>query len=160
ALGPASRIPVAVGAIVATIVANLLGDRNIWGATAFALCNAGEALLAAAIVSHYFGPRFDLGSLRNVLGLLAAAIVATAVSGVGGTLAYMFFHATTAPILTTWQHWFASDALGIVTVAPLVIGVAAAVRKPPPRNELIEGAVGLLALTIMTGIIVSLPPEP
>src|SRR5215475_4403540 len=29
ALGPASRIPVAVGAIVATIVANLLGDRNI-----------------------------------------------------------------------------------------------------------------------------------
>ena len=160
ALGPAARIPVAIGAIVATIVANLLGDRNIWGATAFALCNAGEALLAAALVEHYFGSRFDLDSLRNVLGLLAAAIVATATSGVGGTLAYMFFHAPTAPILTTWQHWFASDALGIVTVAPLVIGIAAAARKPPPRSELIEGVVALLALTVMTGIIVSLPPEP
>ena len=41
--------------------------------------------------------------------------------------------------LTIWQHWFASDALGIVTVAPLLIGVAAAARDPPPPNEALEG---------------------
>src|SRR5215467_10138835 len=37
-------------------------------------------------------------------------------------------------------------ALGIITVAPLVIGLASALRKPPPRSELIEGTVALAAL--------------
>src|SRR5260370_11096811 len=60
---------------------------------------------------------------------------------------------------TTWQHWFASDAVGMITVAPLVIGLAEALRNPPPRNEIIEGGAARVALAVMTGIIVSLPPE-
>src|SRR6185503_16423682 len=47
ALGRDVRWPVAVGTMAATIVANLTGDRHIWSALAFALCNAGEALLTA-----------------------------------------------------------------------------------------------------------------
>ena len=66
----------AVGTIVATIVANLMGDRNVWSAIAFALCNAGEALLTAWLIERYFGSDFSLDRLRHVLGLLAAAIVA------------------------------------------------------------------------------------
>lgn len=160
ALGRKAQWPVAVGAMVATIVANLLGDRTLPSAIAFAVCNAGEALLAAALIEQYFGSPFDLGRLRNVVGLVVAAVIAPAISGVGGTFAYMYFHSPTAPILTTWQHWFASDALGIITVAPLVIGIASTLRAPPPRNELIEGAVALAALAVMTGIINSLPPDP
>jgi PAS domain S-box-containing protein len=160
ALGPTARWPVAIGAMVATIVANLMGDRTIWSASAFAVCNAGEALITAGLIEYYFGSQFDLGRLRNVLGLLVAATVGTAISGVGGTLAYMFFHSPTAPVLTTWQHWFASDALGILTIAPLVIGVASAVRNPPSHNEFIEGLAALAVLTATTGVIISLPPEP
>src|SRR5712692_9543656 len=160
ALGRDARLPVAGGAMVATIIANLMGDRNVWSATAFALCNAGEALLAAWLIERYFGSGFSLDRLRNVQGLLAAAVVATAASGIGGLVAYMLFHSPTAPIWTTWQHWFASDAVGIITVAPLVIGLAEAVREPPPRNEMVEGVVALLVLAAMTVIIVLLPPEP
>src|SRR5712692_59981 len=159
-LGRDARLPVAGGAMVATIVANLMGDRNVWSATAFALCNAGEALLTAWLIERYFGSPFSLDRLRNVLGLLAAAVVATAASGVGGTVAYKLFHTPTAPIWTTWHHWFASDVVGIITVAPLVIGLAEAVRNPPPRNEIIEGVVALAVLAAMTVIIASLPPEP
>src|SRR5271157_4334704 len=50
ALGRRARWPVAAGAIVATIVANLLGDRTLLGALTFAVCNAGEALLAAGLI--------------------------------------------------------------------------------------------------------------
>jgi PAS domain S-box-containing protein len=160
ALGPGARLPVAAGAMVATIVANLLGDRTLWGSIAMALCNAGEALLTAGLIERAFDSGFSLGRLRHVLGLLAAAIIGTAVSGIGGTAAYRFFHSPTAPILTTWEHWFASDALGVLTVAPLVIGLASALREPPPRSELTEGVIALLALAMMTGIIASLPPEP
>src|SRR5215468_4479674 len=117
ALGRDARLPVASGVMVATIIANLMGDRNVWSATASALCNAGEALLAAWLIERYFGSGFSLDRLRNVLGLLAAAVVATAASGIGGMAAFKLFHSPTAPLLTTWQHWFASDAVGIITVA-------------------------------------------
>jgi PAS domain S-box-containing protein len=160
ALGRSARAPVAVGAMVATLVANLMGDRTIWTATAFAVCNAVEALLTAWLIERYAGPRFTLGRLRHVLALLAAATVATAVSGVGGTAAYVLLHNSTAPIVTTWQHWFASDAVGIITVAPLLIGFAAGLRRPPPRSELIEGLAALAALAVITVVIISLPPEP
>ncbi len=160
ALGRDARWPVAIGTIAATIVANMMGDRTIWGAIAFAICNAAEAIIAAGLIQHYFGSEFSLGSLRHVLGLLAATIVATAISGVGGTVAYILLHSATGPVFTTWQHWFASDAVGIITVAPLIIGFAAAVRDPPQRSEIIEGCVALTGVAAMTGIVISLPPEP
>ena len=128
ALGRDARLPVAGGVMVATIIANLAGDRNVWSATAFAFCNAGEALFAAWLIERYFGSPFSLDRLRNVLGLLAVAAVATGASGVGGAVAFKLFHSPTAPIWTTWHHWFASDVVGIITVAPLVIGLAEAVR--------------------------------
>jgi PAS domain S-box-containing protein len=159
ALGRDARLPVASGAMVATVIANLMGDRNVWSTTAFALCNTGEALLAAWLIERYFGSRFILNRLRNVLGLLAAAAAATVASGIGGMVAFKLFHSPTAPMWSTWQHWFASDAIGIITVAPLVIGATEALRNPPPRNEFIEGVGALVALAAMTLIIVSLPPE-
>src|SRR5215469_5112226 len=55
ALGRAARLPVASGVMVATIIANLMGDRSIWGAAASALCNTAEALLAAWLIERYFG---------------------------------------------------------------------------------------------------------
>ncbi len=159
ALRGAARLPVASGVIVATIVANLMGDRSVWNAAASAIWNTGEALLAAWLIDHYFGSSFTLDRLRNVLGLLAAAVVATALSGIGGMMSFKLFHSPTAPMWTTWQHWFASDAVGIITVAPLVIGLAEALRNPPLRKETIEGVAALVALVAMTVIIFSLPPE-
>ena len=139
ALGPVARLPVAVGAAVATVVANLMGDRSLTSALVFALCNAGEALVAGWLIERYFGSGFSLDRLSHVLGLLTAAILATTISGIGGTAGFLYFHNSTAPILSTWQHWFASDALGILTVAPLIIELAATGREPPSRTELVEG---------------------
>ena len=158
ALGPSARWPVIAGAMAATIVANLVGDRNIWSALIFAVCNAGEAVIVAGLVERYFGRAFSLGRLRHVLGLFAAAIVASAISGVGGTIGFLF-HSSTAPALTTWQHWFAADALGVVTVAPLLIGLASSLNDPPPRRESIEGIVALAILAVLSGGIIFLPPE-
>src|SRR5262245_66174952 len=68
AFGPRARWAVVVGTMVATIVANLLGDRNLASSIVFALCNAGEALLAAGLIDRYFGSPFALDRLRHVLG--------------------------------------------------------------------------------------------
>jgi PAS domain S-box-containing protein len=157
ALGPATRWPIATGAMGATVVANLLGDRTAIGSLVFALCNAGEALLCATLIERYFGPQFSLDRLRNVLGLLMGAIIATAASGIGGALAFKYLEHSSAPILTTWHHWFASDALGIITVAPLLIGIAAALRDPPTHGELVEGTTALAVLAVMGALVVALP---
>src|SRR5689334_22231067 len=68
ALGSSRRLPVLAGTMGATLVANLLGDRTVWSAIIFALCNAGEALLTAGLIEHYFGANFTLDRLRRVLG--------------------------------------------------------------------------------------------
>jgi len=158
-LGRGARLPVALGTMAATIAANMLGDRNLVSSLSFALCNAAEALLTAALIERYFGSNFDLDRLRNVLGLLLAAVIATTISGTAATVAYKLFHSPTAPILSIWQHWFASDVVGIIAVAPLVIGLAGLPRRPA-RSEFIEGAAALVAAGVITGIIISLPAEP
>jgi signal transduction histidine kinase len=159
ALGSRARWPVVVGTMAATIGANLSGDRNLWSAVLFALCNAGEAVLTAWLIGHYFGSDFRLSKLRNVLALAAAAITGTAVSGIGGALAFKLFHSTTTPILTTWQHWFVSDGLGIITVAPLLIELGWASRDRPSPSELVEGALAVAALALVSGFAIFLQSD-
>jgi integral membrane sensor domain MASE1 len=91
-----------------------------------------------------------------VLGLAVAAIIGAAVSGIGGTLTFKLFHSTTTPILTIWQHWFASDGLGIITVAPLLIELGSASRDRPPVSELVEGALAVAALAVVSGLAIFL----
>src|SRR5260370_10869306 len=65
-LGHRAKWPVAIGAAAATIAANLLGDRSFAGAFTFALCNAGEAMLAAGLIERQFGSGFTLYGVRQV----------------------------------------------------------------------------------------------
>ena len=91
ALGPGSRWPVAAGVTVATIVIHQLIADPLWAGAALGLSNAAEALITAALIERYFGTDFSIGRLRQVLGLLLAAIVGTAVSGIGGAATYRVF---------------------------------------------------------------------
>ena len=160
ALGPQVRVPVAAAVMGATVAANLMGDRNLWAALSFAGCNAVEALATAAIIQYYFGTRFNLDRLQQIFALLAAAVAGTVLSASGAAVAYGLFHSSGAPMTTIWWHWFASDAIGIIAVAPLVIGLRTAARTPLPRRDLIEGTAAVVLLGAMTGIIISLPREP
>ena len=132
ALGPSARLPVAVGAMVATIIINVLDNRTIGSVIAFTLLNGGEPVLVAGLIERYFGSAFDLGKLRYVLGLVAATIVGTVLGDrLDGVLCIL--HGLTAAVLTIWYHWFTSDALGILTVAPLLIGLVSAAGDPPKQ---------------------------
>jgi signal transduction histidine kinase/CheY-like chemotaxis protein len=159
AVGPVARWPVVSGVMAATIAANLLGDRNLPSSVFFAVANAGEALLIAGLIERFCGSPFELNSLRRVLGLFAATAVGTAVSGIAGTLGFVFFHSPTASIPTIWFHWFASDALGTITVAPVMIAVASLMRDFPPRSEAIEGILALTILSVLCALSIFLPNQ-
>jgi integral membrane sensor domain MASE1 len=123
ALGPKARLPVTIAVLVASAAAGLLKDGNFQAAIVFALCNAGEALLVAWLITQRFGQDFRLDSLRNVLAFFAAAGVGPAISAIVATAGFAFFYNSGAPVVTTWLNWFASDALGTIMVAPLLIGL-------------------------------------
>jgi signal transduction histidine kinase len=160
ALGPHARWPVSAGVIVATVATHLIIKDPLWAGVALGVCNATEALVTAGLIHHYFfGAGFNLVRVRYVFGLLGAAVAATIVSGLGGAATYRLMQGASAPVLNTLQHWFASDFVGIIAVAPLVIGLTAVARRPSSRSEVIEGTLSLVALALITGFIISLPRE-
>jgi signal transduction histidine kinase len=159
ALGPRLRWPMLAGVIGATVATHLIIKDPLWAGVALGLCNGAEALIIAGLIQHYFGTGFNLVRLRYVFGLLAATVAATIVSGIGGAVTYRLMRGPSASMLNTWQHWFASDSIGIIAVAPLVIGLTAVARRPSPRSEVIEGVLALLALAVMTVFIIFLPHE-
>src|SRR5947208_190492 len=96
ALGPRARWPVAVGVTAATVTIHQLIADPLWAGIALGLSNAAEALLVAGLLEFYFGADFNIVRLRQVLGLLLAAIVATAISAIGGAATYRLFQGPSA----------------------------------------------------------------
>ena len=160
ALGSAARWPVVVGVVAATIAANLLGDRNIWSSVFSAVANAGEAVIVAGLIHRFCGSPFELNELRRVLALFAATVVGTSLSGIAGTVGFVLFHGSAASPPVIWLHWFSSDALGIIAVAPLAIGLASLARNLPPRREIAEGVLALAVVSLVCALLVFLPNEP
>ena len=107
---------------------------------------------------RWFGPAFSFHDVRHVLGFAAAAALGAAASGVGGAATMTLLH-TTAPFWDVWHTWFLSNGVGILVVAPLVIGLCQLWHERPSRSEWIEG-LGVLALVSLTGLyVVGQPSE-
>ena len=158
ARGPNARVPVAMAVIAATVAANLMSDRSLLTSIAKSGCNAGEALLTAWLVDRWFGQGFALDDLRRTSGFLLAATLGAATAAVGGAVAMRLFH-TTAPLLDIWRVWFVSDGLGIVTIAPLLIGLARTAHDLPKLPEIAEGVLALLVLAAASAIDFASPSD-
>lgn len=158
--GSRARWPVLLGVMAATLWANLLGDRNLWSSAFFAAANAIEPAIIAGLIGRAYGSPFELNTLRRVVGLFAATIAGTAVSGIVGTMGFVWFHVPAVSAPTIWLHWFASDALGTITVAPLIIGFASLLRNVPTVREAVESALALAVVSILCAFLVFLPNKP
>ena len=159
ALGPAAQWPVVVGVVAATIAANLLGDRNIGSSVFSAVANAGDSVIVAGLIHRFCGSPFNLNELRRVLALFAAAAISTSLSGIMGTVGFVLFHGSAASPPVIWFHWFSSDAIGIIAVAPFAIGLASFARNLPPRREIAEGILALAVMCLVCALLVFLPNE-
>ena len=159
ALGPRARLPLAAGVFVATVACNLMLGRYAWLAITFGLLNVGQTLFTAWLLERWFGRSFKLEDVQRVLGFFAATAAGSALSALG-TAAVIGLIKPTAPHLHVWRLWFAACSLGVVTVAPLLIGLGDVMRERLTRHELIEGWVGLLMLTALSAFLISLPDGP
>ena len=152
-LGAKARLPVAAAVLISSIVSCLMIGRSPGIAIAFGLANAGEALLTAWLLERWFAGVFRLEDVSQVLGFLVASAIGAAMGAVGAGIAISFVEPTIA--LHVWRLWFASCSLGMITVAPLLIGLGQAVRELPPKRELLEGAIGLTFLSGLSLLFIS-----
>ena len=157
--GPTARVPASAGVVVATAVSNLMIGRNAWLAVVFGFVNAGQALLTTGLIECWFGRSFNFGDVSKVLVFLVASTIGSAVAAMGATIAVGLIEST-GSLFTLSRVWFASCLLGIVTVAPLVVGIAEAVCHRPARRELLEGAVAVAMLVALSALAISLPQGP
>jgi PAS domain S-box-containing protein len=157
--GPSARFSVAAAVVIATVASNLMIGRSTGLAVAFAVVNASQALLTTGLIERWFGRLFKLGEVSHVLGFLLASAIGSAVAATGAAIVVALLDATVLP-LTFWRVWFGSCLLGMIAVAPLLVGIAEAVRHVPPRAELLEGMVGLSMLGALSAIAIALPQGP
>jgi PAS domain S-box-containing protein len=150
---------VAASVFFASAACSLTIGRNAWLSIGFAFLNVGQALLTGWLLEHWFGRTFKLEDVQRVLGFFAATAVGCAIAAVGATVVISLIIPTASP-LHVWGLWFAAGSLGVVTVAPLLIGLGDAMRERLPRRELMEGWAGLITLTALTVLLISLPDGP
>ena len=156
-MGRGVRAAVVIGVIAATVAANVMGDRSLWTSVFKGFCNAGETVLTAWLIEQWFGRTFAFVGVLRLLGFLTAACIGAAASAVGGAATMTLLH-TSEPFGDVWLAWFLSDGVGIVVVAPLIIGLGQLWRELPSRGEWIEG-VSVLALLSLTSLLVVTHPS-
>ena len=156
ALGRQARLIVVLGVIAASIAANVMGDRSLWASVFKGFCNAGEALLVSWLIERWFGEPFTLTDLRRLFGFLAATVIATATSAVGGAATMSLLH-TDAPFWDIWRAWFVSAGVGIVLIAPLLIEIGRLRRELPRRGEALEGVAALALMALASAYIMTRP---
>ena len=159
ALGPGARLPLAAGVTLATAACNLMIDRNPWLAVALGLLNAAQPLITVSLLERWFGRTFKLEDVQRVLGFFAATAIASAITALAATTVISLVEPTTVPV-HVWRLWFAACALGVVTVAPLLVGLSDVLREGLRRRELIEGCAGFIMVTALSALLISLPDGP
>jgi two-component system, cell cycle sensor histidine kinase and response regulator CckA len=146
------------GVLIGAFVSSILSDKQ-WTPAIVAGCYApGEALLAYAIATRGGGFECDLSSVRSVLRLFLAAVVASAFTAlIGAWNVGMLTPVPDPDYARAWLTFFVGDALGMLAVAPPLL-VWGSTRVRFQRNwQRIEFA-GLLVVAFVIGTLVFAQP--
>ena len=159
ALGPSARLPVAAAVVVATIACSLMIGRNAWLGIAFGSINAGQTLFTAWLIERWFGRSVQAGRRAASAGVL------------GSERAWVGYRRGRRGHC---RQPYRPDSVSSARVADLVCRMLVghchgrtashwdrrSRASAPPRRELIEGGVGLVALAALSIFLISLPEEP
>ncbi|GAA3874270.1 MASE1 domain-containing protein [Saccharothrix violaceirubra] len=158
------------------VVTLLLGGQRLWPGIAIGafvvnatlgepgaafLISAGNTLapVVACLLLRHYDFRLALDRTRDaivliVLGAFAAMLVSASV-GAGSLL--LTHGIDRAQFWTTWSVWWTGDALGVLTVVPLVAAVRTARRRHLTTRGRIEVACLLLGTAAVTVMAIATP---
>jgi len=135
------------GIVVASVAANVVGGRPFGLSCCYAVANAAEAVVVAALLRR--GGRRTLPELSSVdefVRLLAAAVVGgITIASIAAAAADLLGDGTFA---LTWRAVFASHTASVLVILPLVMSPTS-VRARRPGWELPLQVVALTAVTVL-----------
>ena len=142
-LSPTRAWPVLIlAACAGNLGFDLANGQRLPVSLAFCCGNSLEALTGAWLVRRFVAHCPTLNSLKEVLGLTAfSAVLSTTLSATIGAVTLTRL-AGDAAWVKTWGLWWSGDAVGVLLIAPLVLGWAGAFRQPfqwPQPGRLAEG---------------------
>ena len=142
----------ACGALIGSLAAYVNAGSSLELAVGFAVPSSAEGLLGAVLVERIAGRRFSLGSLRDLVALVAGAVVATALVGLSAAaVAAQTFDTSFAD---SWLRWWSADALGVLGVAPFVVALRRTGRSRPSGGQL------RYAAAVLAGVGVAVLRDP
>jgi len=160
ALGRRAELPLSAGVASGVFVANAIGDRSLPLALVFAAVNVLEFVLVARLAETYFGRPFQLDTLRRVGGFFLATCVGAAAAALLATVAIVALVEKPSPFFDIWHEWFRSDVIGIIGIAPLLIGLRSETEARRPARVHIEGALTLVVVAVGSYLLFSVTPAP
>ena len=141
-------VSVLLGGAVAIGLANVAVGNGAGLSTALALANILEVVIAWALLVKLQTDTADLARLRNlIVFIIVAAGFAPAVSAMAGAAAVAAANAV--PWIPIWANWYASDALGMIIVAPFLLGLRAMDWRALRVGERLGEAASVLAVLIL-----------
>ncbi len=149
------------GGVLGNVAADVLAGLSLDVGIAGSLANLLEVWLAAWVVSRLGGHPFKLTTLRQAAALVVGgAIVSNALTAFVGSA--VLVRGSHMPPVNAWLVWWIGDGLGMLAVAPVIIGVSALLRTPSiiARRTLIEGGLALIALCIVSNAVLGRTPAP
>ena len=119
---------------------------------AFYAGNAAEACVGAWLLRRFLGPNFSCSTPRELIGLsLWSAVLSTTISATTA-IATMAISRPIHDFWVEWRIWWASDALGILLVAPVLLLHTDVWR----RRESLSKRVRLVEFTVVLGVLLAL----
>jgi diguanylate cyclase (GGDEF)-like protein/PAS domain S-box-containing protein len=119
---PGRRWPGLLLAAIAAECAADLGSFTLGQALLFGAINAGEAAFAALWLTRGLTRRHSFERLEQVIDFGVGAVgAACALAAVAGALVYRHVIQGGETLVTYWQIWWLSDAMGLLLITPLLL---------------------------------------
>tara|TARA_R110000868_G_scaffold124226_4_gene328582 strand:- start:4770 stop:8165 length:3396 start_codon:yes stop_codon:yes gene_type:complete len=133
---------------VANVIANMVAGDTTFVSTILALINSTEVIVAAILMRRRYTITPDLTSWPTLFRFAFYCVCLAPMTA--ALLAGLFLSSNlNADFVATVQRWFLADALGIITVTPLVLAIrsrifASAIRTADPLEY--AATLGLVAI--------------
>ncbi len=145
------------GVFLGAFLVNILTDAPLAAVMGISVGNTLEAVTGAYLLRRLVGFRNSLERLRDVLGLVfLAAALSTIVSATSGVASLGLTGVIPwAAAASTWWVWWLGDAMGALVVAPALLTWGHELRPAWPSRRLLEAALLLAALILVSQTIFS-----
>lgn len=131
----------APGVAVGSFLANLLGFGLVWWAAALTGLGAAAAAVAGRKILQRSGADLGFPTILDVCRFATAALAAAAVAGLVGSVSLALATSTWAGWNAISWTWFSGDAVGILTLAPLL-------ALPLTRTQVGTGRLEIAAIAV------------